>query len=204
MTVVDTGPFSEVVLSAEQRRSSNPQSSTRPAAGALRVEPMIGLEWSQAIEQWGGEDATVPAQARRSWLHRAPEQQVVALYRTIRAADPAAPAPWWLRAIAAGTLETRADGFAVEDRVAKLLAARPGWVYVPWNTDGDSGFWEFVPSERQLTVPGVPTTLMLTDRHSGWLDVYPVHAGPAPEPSAVRGFADLRENLAHFESLPPA
>ncbi|HEV7652166.1 MAG TPA: hypothetical protein VGP26_28775 [Actinophytocola sp.] len=165
---------------------------------------MIGLEWSQAIEQWGGEDATVPAQARRSWLHRAPEQQVVALYQRIRAADPAAPAPWWLRAIVAGTLTSRADGFAVEDRVAKLLAARTGWVYVPWNTDGDSGYWEFVPSERNLTEPGVPTTLMLTDRHSGWLDVYRAHSGPPPEPLAVRGLADLRANLAHLESLPPA
>src|ERR1700742_2544222 len=95
VTVVDTGPYSEAILSAEQRRSSNPPSTTTPSsAGALRVEPMIGLEWSQAIEQWGGEDATVPAQARRSWLHRAPEQQVVALYRKIREDDPAAPAPW--------------------------------------------------------------------------------------------------------------
>lgn len=205
MTVVDTGPFSEAILSAEQRRSSNPPSTTAPSsAGALRVEPMIGLEWSQAIEQWGGEDATVPAQARRSWLHRAPEQQVVALYRTIRAADPTAPAPWWLRAIVAGTLATRAEGFAVEDRAAKLLSARTGWVYVPWNTDGDSGYWEFVPSERHLTEPGVPTTLMLTDRHPGWLDVYRAHAGPPPEPLAVHGLADLRANLAHLESLPPA
>ncbi len=82
----------------------------------------------------------------------------------------------------AGNLETRAEGFAVEDRVAKLLSARPGWVYVPWNTDGDSGFWEFVPSERKLAEPGVPTTLMLTDRHPGWLDVYRVHAGADPGP----------------------
>jgi hypothetical protein len=171
---------------------------------ALRVEPMAGLEWSQAIEQWGGEDATVPAQARRSWLHRAPEQQVVALYHKIRKIDPTAPAPWWLRAIVAGNLETRAEGFAVEDRVAKLLSARPGWVYVPWNTDGDSGFWEFVPSERKLSEPGVPTTLMLTDRHPGWLDLYRVHAGATPDPVAVRGFVDLRANLAHLESLAPA
>ncbi len=207
MTVVDTGPFSEAAAAAEQRRSSNPSSmssSSSSPAGILRVEPMIGLEWSQAIEQWGVEDATAPAQARRSWLHRAPEQQVVALYQTIRRADPAAPAPWWLRAIAAGNLETRAEGFAVEDRVAKLLSARPGWVYVPWNTDGDSGYWEYVPSERKLTEPGVPTTLMLTDRHPGWIDVYRVHAGPAPDPVAVAGLADLRANLARLESMPPA
>lgn len=205
MTVVDTGPFSEATRT-EQRLSSYPSSTSysRPGTGSLRVEPMAGLEWSQAVEQWGGEDATVPAQARRSWLHRAPEQQVVALYRTTRAADPAAPAPWWLRALAAGDLETRADGFAVEDRVAKLLSTRPGWVYVPWNTDGDSGYWEYVPSERTLTEPGVPTTLMLTDRHPGWLDVYRVHAGSAPAPVAVAGVADLRANLARLESMTPA
>jgi hypothetical protein len=207
VTVVDTGPFSDAVMTAEQRRSSNQSSdppSSAPSAGTLRVEPMIGLRWSQAIEQWGGEDATVPAQARRSWLHRAPEKQVVALYRTIRESDPEAPAPWWLRAVAAGTLDSRADGFAIEDLVAALLSTRPGWVYVPWNTDGDSGYWEFVPSERKLAEPGVPTTLMLTDRHSGWIDVYRVHAGPAPDPVAVDGPADLRANLTHLEGLLPA
>jgi hypothetical protein len=207
VTVVDTGPFSEAILAGEQRRSSNPssdRSSTGPSTGSLSVEPTVGLEWSQAIEPWGGEDATAPAQARRSWLHRAPEQQVMALYRTIRKSDPAAPAPWWLRAIAAGNLETRAEGFAVEDRVAKLLSARTGWVYVPWNTDGDSGYWEYVPSERHLAEPGVPTTLMLTDRHPGWIDVYRVHAGPTPDPIPVGGLADLRANLARLESLPPA
>jgi hypothetical protein len=211
VTVVDTGPFSEAVTAAEQRRSSNQSSispptstPTSPAAGSLHVEPMIGLAWSQAIEQWGGEDATVPAQARRSWLHRAPEQQVVALYRTTREADPDTPAPWWLRALADGTLDTRADGFAVEDRVASLLSMRSGWVYVPWNTDGDSGYWEFVPSERTLAEPGVPTTLMLTDRHPGWIDVYRVHAGAPPAPVAMRGLADLRANLARLESLTPA
>jgi hypothetical protein len=211
VTVVDTGPFSDAVLAAEQRRSSNQSSDTpssalasEPSTGTLHVEPMVGLQWSQAIEQWGGEDATVPAQARRSWLHRAPEQQVIALYRTIREDDPDAPAPWWLRAVAAGTLDSRAEGFAVEDRVANLLSARPGWVYVPWNTDGDSGYWEYVPSERKLTEPGVPTTLMLTDRHPGWIDVYRVHAGPSPDPVAVAGLADLRANLPRLEALQPA
>lgn len=194
MTVVDTGPFSDAVVSAasaERRRR-------------LRVEPTVGLQWSQAIEQWSGEDATTPAQARRTWIHRAPEQQVLALYRTTRAADPDAPAPWWLRAITAGTLDSRADGFAVEDRLAALLSARTGWVYVPWNTDGDSGYWEFVPSERTLTEPGVPTTLMLTDRHPGWIDLYRAHAGPPPDPIAVAGLGELRTNLVDLESLPPA
>ncbi|HWM03349.1 MAG TPA: hypothetical protein VNP92_13535 [Actinophytocola sp.] len=128
----------------------------------------------------------------------------MALYRTIRASDPNAPAPWWLRALAAGDLETRAEGFSVEDRVAKLLSARPGWVFVPWAADGDSGYWEFVPSERKLTEPGVPTTLMLTDRHPGWIDVIRVHAGSTPDPVALGGVADLRANVAHLESMPPA
>jgi len=200
VTVVDTGPITDAATAAEeQRRSSKPPST----AQGLRVEPLIGLEWSQAIEQWGGENATTPAETRRSWLHRAPEQQVLALYRTIRASDPDAPAPWWLRALAAGDLQTRLEGYTVEDRVAKLLSARTGWVYVPWSTNGDSGFWEYVPSERKLTEPGVPTTLMLTDRHVGWIDVIRVHTGDAPAPVAVAGLADLRANLARVESLAP-
>jgi len=197
VTVVDTGPITDAATAAEEQRRSSHHSST------LRVEPLIGLEWSQAIEQWGGENATTPAETRRSWLHRAPEQQVLALYRTIHASDPDAPAPWWLRALAAGTLQTRLEGYTVEDRVAKLLSARSGWVYVPWSADGDSGFWEYVPSERKLTEPGVPTTLMLTDRHGGWIDVIRVHVGDAPAAVAVAGLADLRANLARVESLAP-
>jgi hypothetical protein len=202
VTVVDTGPTTDAAAAAEeQRRSSHQPSSVE----ALRVEPLLGLEWSQAIEQWGGEqDATTPAETRRSWLHRAPEPQVLALYRAIQETDPAAPAPWWLRALEAGTLSSRLEGFKVEDRVSKLLAARTGWVYVPWGADGDSGFWEYVPSERKLTEPGVPTTLMLTDRHTGWIDVIRVHPSEAnPAPIAVAGLADLRANLARVESLAP-
>ena len=212
MTVVDTGPFPKPAAAAaavEQRSSSNPPSnpsSQLPAAptGSLRVEPLIGLEWSQAIEMWGAEDATTPAGTRRAWLHRAPEGQVMALYRTIREADPSAPAPWWLRAMAAGNLNSRAEGFAVEDRVAKLLSARPGWVFVPWATEGSSGYWEYVPSERKLLEPGIPTTLIHTHRHPGWIDVLRVHSGETPDPVAVEGLADLRANLARFESMAPA
>jgi hypothetical protein len=168
------------------------------------VEPLLGLEWSQAIEQWGGENATTPAETRRSWVHRAPEQQVLALYRAITETEQEAPAPWWLRALAAGKLTSRLEGFKVEDRVSKLLNSRPGWVYVPWAADGDSGFWEYVPSERKLAEPGVPTTLMLTDRHPGWIDVIRVHAGDtSPAPISVAGLADLRANLARVESLAP-
>ena len=199
MTVVDTGPITDAAAAAEEQRRSSPSQSQ-----ALRVEPLLALEWSQAIEQWGGENATTPSETRRSWLHRAPEAQVLTLYRAISAADPDAPAPWWLRALAAGNLSSRLEGYTVEDRVSKLLSARAGWVYVPWTADGDSGFWEYVPSERKLSEPGVPTTLMLTDRHGGWIDVIRVHAGDtSPAPTAVAGLADLRANLARVESLAP-
>lgn len=200
MTVVDTGPTTDAAAAAEEQR----RSSYLPSQ-ALRVEPLLGLEWSQAIEQWGGENATTPAETRRSWLHRAPEQQVLALYRAIIETDPGAPAPWWLRALADGKLTSRLEGYTVEDRVSKLLSSRPGWVYVPWTADGDSGFWEYVPSERKLIVPGVPTTLMLTDRHPGWIDVIRVHPSEAssPPPVAVGGMPDLRANLARVESLAP-
>lgn len=192
--MVDTSPPPNPVPTEER---------ATPTADDLRVEPTIGLEWTQAIEQWGGQQAATPAEARKAWVHRAPEQQVLALYRTACESDPELPAPWWLRALAAGSLQSRAEGLIVEDRVAKLLASRPGWVFVPWGVDGDSGYWEFMPSERALSEPGVPTTLVLTDRHQGWIDVIPVHAGEAPPPVAVRGLADLRANLARLESLTP-
>jgi hypothetical protein len=163
----------------------------------------MALEWSQAIEQWGAEQANSPADARGAWVHRAPESQVLTFYLSAREHDPELPAPWWLRGLAKGLIRSRAEGFAVEDRVTKLLGRRPGWVFVPWAAEGDSGFWEYMPSERKLTVPGVPTTLMLTDRHPGWLDVIPVHAGETPQPIAVQGLADLRANLARLESLRP-
>ncbi|WP_175482783.1 hypothetical protein [Actinokineospora iranica] len=164
---------------------------------------MIGLEWSEALEQPNGATAASPAEARRAWVHRAPEAQVLALYRAASAAEPALPAPWWLRAVASGGLGSRREGFLIEDRVAKLLDARPGWVFVPWGVDGDSGYWEYMPSERMLAEPGMPTTLAHTDRHGGWIDVVRVHAGPAPAPTAVGGLADLRSNLSRLESLRP-
>ncbi|MFC7618359.1 hypothetical protein ACFQV2_38340 [Actinokineospora soli] len=180
------------------------QSTSEPQSrGGLHVEPLIGLEWSEAIEQPSARPATAPAEARRSWLHRAPEPQVLALYRAASAANPDLPAPWWLRAVASGALASRREGFAVEDRVAKLLAARPGWVFVPWGIDGDTGYWEFMPSERALGQPGVPTTLAHTARHPGWIDVVGVHVRTPPAPIAVGGLADLRANLARLESIRP-
>jgi hypothetical protein len=167
---------------------------------------MIALEWSQAIEPHTAlssiASATKPSETRRAWVHRAPEDQVLTLYRTAAEVDPELPAPWWLRALAAGTLSSRPEGFLLEDRVAKLLDARPGWVFVPWSTEGDTGYWEYMPSERRIDGPAVPTTLILTDRHAGWLDIFPVHhTGKNPDPLAVRGLADLRGNLARWESV---
>lgn len=193
MTVADTGPPADIA----------PPEPRHPILDELRVEPTLGLEWSQAIEQWGSERATCPADARGAWVHRAPEQHVLALYSAAYRHDPNLPAPWWLRALAAGSIRSRAEGLSVEDRVAKLLATRPGWVFVPWAAEGDCGFWEYMPSERTLNQPGVPTTLSLTERHPGWIDLVPVHAGDTPTPIAVQGLADLRANLARFESLRP-
>ncbi|WP_026421726.1 hypothetical protein [Actinokineospora inagensis] len=177
---------------------------TVPTQRGLHVEPLIGLEWSEALEQHNGAPATAPAEARRAWVHRAPEPQVLALFHAASAAEPRLAAPWWLRALAAGELGSRREGFAVEDRVAKLLDARPGWVFVPWGVDGDSGYWEYMPSERALAEPGMPTTLAHTHRHTGWVDVFPVHAGPQPAPIPVAGLPDLRANLSRLESLAPA
>jgi hypothetical protein len=167
---------------------------------------MIELEWSQAIEPHTAlssiTTASRPAETRRAWVHRAPEDQVLTLYRTAAEVDPELVAPWWLIALAAGSLGSRSEGFLLEDRVAKLLDARPGWVFVPWSSDGDSGYWEYMPSERRVSGPAVPTTLVLTARHSGWLDIYPVHnTGKSPSPVAVGGVADLRANLARWESM---
>ncbi|MGQ0839555.1 hypothetical protein [Actinokineospora sp.] len=183
----------------------DPSAPTAPRSRnhGLHVEPLIGLEWADALEQPVAAAAARPAEARKSWVHRAHEAQVLALYLAAKAAEPDVPAPWWLRAVAAGALPSRREGFLVEDRVTKLLDARPGWVFVPWGVDGDTGYWEYMPSERRLSEPGMPTTLAHTDRHPGWIDVVAVHAGPPPAPIAVAGMADLRSNLARLESLTP-
>lgn len=117
------------------------------------------------------------------------------LFRASRAADPSTEAPWWLRAIADGSLGTRAEGFELEDRVAKLLLARPGWVFSPW---GEPGYWEYLPSERGRLNP---TTLVFTDRHDGWLDVFPAHDAITPRAIAVHGSRGLRADLGALEKF---
>src|ERR1700749_4140705 len=100
---------------------------------AIRGEPLIDLEWARAVEPTGPIGAARrPSQVRRAWIHRAPERQVVNLYNSARRVVVEMSAPWWLRALAAGDLETRMGGFAVEDQVSDLLVSRPGWFYMPW------------------------------------------------------------------------
>jgi hypothetical protein len=160
----------------------------------IRVEPLLGLEWSRAVEPTGPIGAARrPSQVRRAWVHRAPESQVVNLYNATRASVRELPAPWWLRALAAGRLQSRLGGFAIEDQVSDILIARSGWFYMPWTAPGEDGYWEYLPSDRTTNGrPLIPTTLIYTDRHTGWLDVIPAHADGQPAPIPVAGPTDLR------------
>jgi hypothetical protein len=171
-------------------------------ARSIRVEPLLDLEWSRAVEPTGPIGAARrPSQVRRAWIHRAPESQVVNLYNSARRVVTDMSAPWWLRALAAGTLQSRLGGFAVEDQVSDLLSARSGWFYMPWTGPGEDGYWEYVPSDETTTGrPLVPTTLTFTDRHTGWLDVCPAHVDGPPDLIAVHGPADLRIRLAELEA----
>ncbi|WAL65679.1 hypothetical protein ORV05_33210 [Amycolatopsis cynarae] len=163
---------------------------------------MDALQWSQALElPRDAISATTPAGIRRAWIHRAPEAEVLALFRTMSERNEPIPAPWWLRALAEGSLESRAAGFRIEDRMAHLLSRRPGWEFVPWVADGDSGYWEFMPSERGRSGHHIPTTILNTSRHTGWIDVLPAHTGSTPEPIAVAGPAGLRSRLGEFEAV---
>src|ERR1700742_2434669 len=69
----------------------------------IRVEPLIDLEWPRAVEPTGPiGSARRPSQVRRAWIHRAPETQVVGLYRSACSVVRDMSAPWWLRALAEG------------------------------------------------------------------------------------------------------
>lgn len=169
---------------------------------SIRVEPLIDLEWSRAVEPTGPIGAARrPSQVRRAWIHRAPESQVVSLYKSAREVVAEMSAPWWLRALAAGHLQSRLGGFAVEDQASDLLATRTGWFYMPWTGPGEDGYWEYLPSDESTAGrPLVPTTLMFTDRHTGWLDVFPAHLDGTVDPIAINGPADLRRRLTEIES----
>lgn len=184
------------------REIGKPVPAPRNEARQPNVEPLDRLQWSQAIEVPRDVAlATKPSEMRRAWIHRAPQRDVLALYRAVSANGEPIPAPWWLRAVAEGTLDSRATGFRVEDRITQLLTRRPGWEYVPWAVDGESGYWEFMPSERGRSGHHIPTTLLNTSRHEGWIDVLPAHTGITPAPVAVAGLAGLRSRLGEFEAV---
>jgi hypothetical protein len=125
---------------------------------------------------------------------------VVSLFEAVRATGAQVSAPWWLRALAAGRLQSRMGGFAIEDQVSELLDRRAGWAYMPWAGAGEDGYWEYVPSELDAAdLPLVPTTVLFTDRHQGWLDVVLAHASRLPEPMPLAGPADLRVKLEMLE-----
>ncbi len=169
----------------------------------IRVEPLLDLEWSRAVEPTGPIGAARrPSQVRRAWIHRAPEADVLHLYERVLATGAQVNAPWWLRALAAQRLQSRMGGFAIEDQVSEILDRRAGWAYMPWAGPGEDGYWEYVPSELDAAdLPLVPTTVMFTHRHHGWLDVVLAHAGqPAAEPLPIGGPADLRGKLEWLES----
>ncbi|WP_240437554.1 hypothetical protein [Sciscionella marina] len=183
----------EPATGSEVPRQPGPRQS-----GPLRVEPLAALEWSSAIAVNGRiTRARNPAEARKAWVHTAEEDQVLALYLASKAADPQTEAPWWLEPLATGAFPSREDAFAVEDRIAKLLFARSGWVYTPW---GENGYWEYLPSEKWAPNP---TTLQCTNRHEHWIDVLPAHEDSAqpPEPIAVHGTLALRADLGWIEKL---
>jgi hypothetical protein len=168
----------------------------------LRVEPLAGLEWSHAVEVPRVATVTAPADIRQAWIHRAPESRVLALYRAVLASEPEAPAPWWLRALHDGLLPSRAAGFAVEDEVAVVLAGRSGWLYMPWAGAGEDGYWEFVPSETTAHGIGLPTTVVLTHRHPGWIDVLPAHReGAVQAVVPMDGVSDLAAQLDELEAI---
>ena len=184
------------------REIGTPVPAPRIVAHQPTLEPLDGLQWSHAIEL--PRDialASRPAEIRRAWIHRAPESEVLALFRAVSRNGEPIPAPWWLRALAEGTLDSRETGFRIEDRMAQLLSRRPGWEYVPWAADGESGYWEFMPSEHGWSGHRIPTTVLTTSRHTGWIDVLPAHSGTTPAPLAVGGLAGLRSRLGEFEAV---
>ncbi|HUQ56868.1 hypothetical protein [Lentzea sp.] len=168
---------------------------------AVRVEAMLSLEWSDALEVPNTFDlASTPADTRGSWVNKADEKQVLAAYRSVRAAGNA-PAPWWLRALDRGKLSSRAEGHALEDAVTGLLSSRPGWVFVPWADFGEVGYWEFVPSESGVYGPAEPTTVQFTDRHTGFVDLLPAHRGPGQRQALEFTPAELREQIEDLENI---
>lgn len=165
----------------------------------VQLEPVPRLEWSLATESHPpAHEAATPASLRRSWIHTAPEQQVLDLYRELHGSARQLPAPWWLRALDRGELPSRSSGFRIEDEVHSLLTGRPGWVFVPWAAAGEAGYWEYAPSDREPMK--MPTTVVLTDAHTGWLNVIPAHRDEPPLPVPIGRVPGLVSALPQIES----
>ncbi|MEU5851621.1 hypothetical protein [Saccharopolyspora shandongensis] len=165
----------------------------------VQLEPVPRLEWSLATEAHPPAlEAATPASLRRSWIHTAPENQVLELFRKLHGAKRRLPAPWWLRALDRGEIESRKTAFEIEDEAHAVLGTRPGWVFVPWAGIGEAGYWEFAPSDRAPM--RMPTTVVLTDEHRGWLNVVPAHGEGEPVPVPVKRSTGLVSMLGQIES----
>lgn len=177
----------------------NPIRVSRPQSD-VRLEPLPHLEWSLAAESSPPDNETVsPETTRHGWIHRTPEHQVLTLFRRLNGSAGRLPAPWWLTALDRGELSSRAAAFSLEDTLHTLLTSRPGWVFVPWVGLGETVYWEYGPSDRAPMT--MPTTVVLTDRHPGWVDVVPAHTDTAPaRPIPIRTMAGLERALPQVES----
>lgn len=183
--------------------STSPRRNSDSAEGPwtdVNLVPEPRLEWSLATEAHPGTArATAPSAARRSWIHTAPETQVLALYRRLGGRKSKLPAPWWLRALDRGELPSRSAAFDIEDEVHTLLCDRPGWVFVPWADTGETGYWEYGPSDREPVK--TPTTVVMTDQHPGWVNVIPAYDDEVPLPIPVNQASGLLAVLPLAESF---
>lgn len=178
------------------KRDGEPANSA--SSSSVLVEPLPHLEWSLATDAITPADAKSPASLRQSWIHRAPEEQVLQLYRRLNGAQrELLPAPWWLKALDRAALPSRAAAFEIEDEVHALLTARPGWIFLPWGAVAE-GYWEYGPSDRAPMM--MPTTVVLSDQHPGWIEVCPVHAETAPPALPISDVAGLAIALPRIES----
>lgn len=188
-----------MVHSTDESALNAARDEERARRSEVLLEPVPHLEWSLATEAHPPppEPAT-PASLRRSWIHRATEGQVLGLYRKLHGSDRRLPAPWWLRALDRGEIESRAAAFEIEDEVHHVLSNRPGWVFVPWAGISEAGFWEYAPSDRAPMM--MPTTVVLTDEHRGWLSVVPAHRDTPPLPVPISGMPGLVAALPQIET----
>lgn len=174
--------------------------TTAEDSAGVYLQPVPGLEWSLATESSPRTArASSPAAARCSWLHTAAESKVLRLFRKLDGLSEKLPSPWWLRALAHGRLPDRATAFRIEDEIHAVLAERPGWVFVPWAHSGETGYWEYGPSDREPMV--MPTTVLMTDKHPGWVHVLAAHRTTPPVPLPVDQACGLLAALPQVESL---